>query len=303
MQIYYSSYQLKKKSRLNAQDHSQLHSQLQRGALIKLIEGDFFGVADLCPKPELGDLTLEHELQERGTLFQRAWELAQEDLKARREQCSLLQNKFVKNNYLITDYKNTDLNQVKFLSQTVKIKGDANVNELAEILNAVEIDLTLRIDFNSILTPEKFEVFLSKLNQMALQKIEYIEDPTMLNAKWKTWNLSAPLAFDFQKGEYSSELAKYRILKPSRQKLPADLSNCTLTAAMEHPVGLAHGLRLAQRYAVNDSGFLTLDLFEDDGFSKYFILQNNLLNFSETALNDFGIGMTEELKKLEWQAL
>lgn len=299
MRAIYSPYHLKKKTKLNSQEQTDT----QRGVLVKIIEGDSWGVADLCPKPELEDDSLENEIKNKGFLYLRAVELALEDLEARRAKVSLLKNKFVKNNFLITDYNTADLNQALYANQTIKIKADRDIRSLSQILNNLIADVKIRIDFNSILTHEEYETFLNLLSSEAKAKIEYIEDPTIFNIKWKNWNNIIPLAFDFQQIEYNPEFAKYLIVKPSRQRLVSGLKNFTLTSAMDHPVGVAHGLRMAQNFAQNDSGFLTLDLFEKTDFDKYFDQNGSYLNFSSTALNDFGIGMCDELNKLKWVEL
>lgn len=299
MRAVYSPYLLQKKFKLNSREQTDA----QRGALIKIIVGDNWGVADLCPKPELGDDSLENEIKNKGFLYLRAVELALEDLEARRAKVSLLKNKFVKNNFLITEYNTADLNHALYVNQTIKIKADRDTKCLSQILNNLITDVKIRIDFNSILLAEEYEIFLSLLSTEAKAKIEYIEDPTKFNAKWKTWNNIIPLAFDFQQTEYDLDFAKYLIVKPSRQRLVSGLKNFTLTSAMDHPVGVAHALRIAQDFAQNDSGFLTLDLFEKTEFDKYFEKNSNYLNFSSMALNDFGVGMSDELNKLKWIAL
>jgi hypothetical protein len=296
MQLAYSPYSLIKKSKLNAKDTGLI----QNGALIKVIEDGAWGVADLCPKPELGDLSLETQIKEKDFLFLRALELAREDLLARKNQKSLLQNKFVKNNYLITNYRTEELNKADYFNNTIKIKADADTLSLALKLNTLHEDIRVRLDFNSCLSADQFELFLSFLNEKALATIEYIEDPNPMSEQWKNWNNKVALAFDFQRAKYNSEFAKYQIIKPSRERLSSNSENVVLTSAMDHPVGVAHGLRLAQSHAKKDSGFLTLSVFEDIGFNQYFEQKNNYLNFSDFALNDFGIGMTEELNKLNW---
>src|SRR5207244_902270 len=102
----------------------------------------------------------------------------------------------------------------------------------------------------------------------------------------------------------------YLIIKPSRQSAKNLMQKCqqmkkkfTLTSAMDHPVGLAHGLRYAQKYAIGLSGFLTLDLYKETDFSPYFKTENNRINFSQIALDDFGIGMTSALNNLSWKIL
>lgn len=265
-------------------------------------EGESWGVADLCPKPELGDADYVVEIKNQGLLYRRAVELAREDLEARRNNVSLLENKPVRNNFLVTDYRLTDVFKKNLSGQTVKIKSDRDVISFSRFLNALDLDVKLRLDFNSGLTDEEFEKFLSLISETARNKIEYIEDPTPICAKWKQWNKIIPLGFDFQPGEYSSEFAEFQIVKPSRQALPEKQGRVTLTSAMDHPVGVAHGLRIAQRFAMSDSGFLTLDLYETP-FEKYFVQQDNNLNFSEVARSDTGIGMSAELEKLTWTSL
>jgi hypothetical protein len=66
---------------------------------------------------------------------------------------------------------------------------------------------------------------------------------------------------------------------------------------------MAHALRIAQNSAVNESGFLVLDLYKETPFHKYFTQNGNEINFSSIALNDFGIGMTGELSCLKWVVL
>lgn len=299
-----SPYVLHKKKKLNSRDHVAI----QQGALIKISDGENWGVADVCPKPEFGDLDLKSEIKNNGSLFLRALELAEEDLEARRMQRTLLKNKNIKNNFLITDYKADDLNKVQYQKNTIKIKADRDIQGLSHIINNLKGEVKIRLDFNSILSVEEYDSFLSLLTLGSKKKIEYIEDPTLCGSEltedqWKKWNLVIPLAFDFQKREYNSDFATYRIFKPSRQKIEKKSKNYTLTSAMEHPVGLAHALRIAQDFAQNDSGFLTLDLYEENDFTKYFEQMQNLLNFSKLALDDFGIGMTDELNRLKWVLL
>ena len=265
-------------------------------------EDESWGVADLCPKPELGDADYVVEIKNHGPLYKRAIELAHEDLEARRNNVSLLADKPLRNNFLVTDYRLTEVFKKNLSGKTVKIKGDRDVVGFSRYLNAIESEVKLRVDFNSVLTGEEFEKFLSLVAESTRNKIEYIEDPTPICAQWKQWNKVIPLAFDFQPSEYNSEYAEIQIVKPSRRALPERQGRVTFTSAMDHPVGVAHGLRIAQKFATTDSGFLTLDLYETP-FEKYFDQQENELNFSEIARSDTGIGMSVELEKLVWTCL
>lgn len=273
-------------------------SGVQQGTLIKVRGGDFWGVADLSPRPELGDKSWQVEIKSRGELFMRSVDLAKEDLAARSEGRSLLADKPIENNWLLTDYSAVDFNEPRFSGRSLKIKAGRNFSELTEKINSCGANVRLRIDFNAKLTTDMFETFLATLKNRKC--IEYIEDPTPLCEQWVRWNQIIPLAFDFQRSPYSSNFAKYRIIKPTRQYVPDNMDNVTLTSAMDHAVGLAHGLRIAQGCARGESGFLTLDLYEANGFESYFEQRGTTLNFSKLALQDTGIGMGELLQKLKW---
>lgn len=298
MKIYYSPYQLLKKTKLNSSDRPGE----QQGALIRLAEGSDWGVADLSPKIELGDADYTEQMAKRGPLFLRAIELARADLNARKDSRSLLDTTEVENNFLITDYRNTDMNASRFAGKTLKIKGDRNLLALTDSLNTVNDGVTLRVDFNNCLSDVDFSQWLLSMPAELKRKIQYIEDPTPLSENWKIWSRQIALAYDFQKAKYSEKFCRYRIFKPTREAVSSNCDRTVLTSAMEHPVGLAHGLRLAQELKPKTvSGFLTLDLFQETDFHSYYRQQDNYLSFAPAALNDSGIGMTAELDRLDWR--
>jgi O-succinylbenzoate synthase len=288
MTLHFSPYILNKKDR----------AVKQEGVLLRISEEGFFGVADICPHPQFGDVTWKEELKSEGPLYRRARELALQDLTARREGKSLLSAQKIRNNFLITDVFVTDLNQQKFLNQTVKVKGGKDFHLLAEKLNQIKINLKLRLDFNSQLSENDFSEFIEALSPEVIGKIEYVEDPAVLSPAWREWNKKIPLASDWQKTDDIS-FAGFRICKPARERIPQESKNLVLTSAMDHPVGFAHGLRIAQQLAKTVSGFSTLDLYESE-FNKYFEVNGDLVSFSALALKDTGIGMTEDLNKLNW---
>lgn len=296
MKTQYSSYSLVKKNKLNAVDRSEN----QKGCLIRLYESDsIWGVADLCPWPLLGDLTLEQEISQKGPLWQRAIELAAEDLQARQQKKSLLKNKWIDNNILVTSYADFNFQQTRLAGHTLKIKGDRQLFRLIEVLQSAPKNLVFRIDFNSVLTREEFQLFLDTISPAV--QIEYIEDPCGYDeVLWKKWNQKIPLAVDFVLAEKEYSV---RIVKPTREKIKED-KKIVITSSMDHPVGVAHALRWAQQNAESKSGLLTLELYETTDFHSYFVYRNESeINFSEKALNDFGIGMTHELLQLNWKDL
>lgn len=309
MMILFSKYQLEKKNTLNSKDVVSFQS----GALMKLIDDEQnWGVSDLCPWPNLGDSTLEEEVFLKGPLYQRSYELANEDLKARKNRRSLLADKLVENNWIITDFKSHDF--TKAIAGTVKVKGSTDLDDLHLFLERLaRYDVKIRLDFNSCLSNGEFSYFLNSLPSAVIAKIEYIEDPTLWSyANWTVWNQKVPLAVDF----VGIDPFKFEdgwsvlIIKPTRQSTKNLISKChqlkkkfTLTSAMDHPVGVAHGLRFAQNHAENISGFLTLDLYQKTDFSRYFKIENNKAGFSEFTLSDYGIGMTSTLNTLNWSQL
>lgn len=289
MKIFFSNYKLIRKN----DQHVQL------GSLIKLIDNDGnWGVADICPWPHLGDLKLDDQIYKKGPLYQRAYFLANKDLLARKNHQKLVDDTAIENNFLVTDYKNLVLE-----NETLKIKANDQIDLLLAYLNKTNQSV-IRLDFNSKLTPDQF----SKLVLLLPKNIEYIEDPTTWNSVlWKTWNQQIPLAFDFVDADPFSNLDSwtYLIIKPSRQDAEQLINKClqhkksfTLTSAMDHPVGFAHGLHYAQKYAQNISGFSTLDLYEDNEFNSYFQSEKNKVSMKNNS--DFGIGMTAALEKLTW---
>lgn len=296
MEISFSPYEMQRTDK----------ALIQKGALVRVAEGEHWGVADLCPRPELDDHDLQTEIRREDLLYKRALELAREDMMARRENRSLLFNDPVPNNILVTNYTEFNFDDPALRGLTLKIKGDENTESLALLLNKLHSDVKIRLDFNSCLNDWGFQNFLNLLQAPALERIEYIEDPSPFSQAWMRWNKKVPLAFDFQDGEYMAEFARHRIIKPVREALPAGLiKNYTLTSAMDHPVGLAHGLRIAQQDQKrlahkNICGFLTLGLYADTGFHQYFSINGNWMNFSAKALSQTGIGMTETLQQLKW---
>lgn len=296
MKIQYSPYSLVKKNKVNAADETIQ----QNGSLIRIFESaDIWGVADLCPWPTLGDLSLAEEISQEGKLFRRALELAHEDLSARKEKRSLLFDKWIDNNILVLDYSQFDFSNPKLRGHTLKIKADNKILRLANILEQAPSDLVFRIDFNGQLTPAEIQLFLDRVSKSV--QIEYIEDPCAYDGtNWRNWNAEIPLARDFVRAEDHFSVC---IVKPAREQVNTDRS-FVITSSMDHPVGVAHALRIAQTRAKEKSGLLTLDLYEETNMHHYFRYRNQSeINFTEEALRDYGIGMSSALCQLDWKDL
>lgn len=292
MQIWLHHYTLKRKSAANAV--TKAHEQY--GALIKIQDDEGNeGFSDLCPWPSLGDLTLDEELARKGPLYQRAIELAQADLSARKNKIKLVSANAVKNNILISNYKELP-KDFDFSDVVVKIKADEHVYDLAKFL--VENDKRfskIRIDFNFCISELVFSDFVNLLSDEVIKKIEYIEDSFFFHRNsWNEFNSKIPLALDWKQTE--GQEWNYRIWKPSREEKP-ECHNFSITSAMEHPVGLVQGLHFAQKYSDKTHGFLTLDHYEKIEFHQDFSANGDELVYNS---DGYGIGFTTLLSKINW---
>ncbi len=275
--IFIHRYELIRKKTAN----SQTQNLTQAGALLKVTDSDnHFGVADICPWPSLGDLNLEQEILQKGPLFQRAVELAKKDLQARKNKMNLISNIQLKNHILVPEYKNFDFKSVA--GSVVKIKGDLKITELANTLNKIT-DVRIRLDFNFCLTEIEFRTFLDLLKPETLKNIDVVEDPFEFNFKsWTELNQKITLALDWNPHHHQW---KNLICKPARGLTKFFLY---MTSVMDHPVGVAHGIAIAQNYPEMTHGFLTNELYTDTEFNES---------------TGFGIGYEKQLSDIVWEPL
>ena len=285
MQIFIHHYQLQRLAKAN----SQSKNLIQNGALLKLIDDEgCFGVSDLCPWPSLGDQDLQTELSSKGPMYQRSIALAQKDLDARKNKIKLNSGQPVKNHFSVLNY--TDQILTDFYGYKIKIKCDHNIQNLADFLNKESHHFDqIRLDFNGCLDFELYQRFILLLNSQAINKIECIEDPYPFNEY--QWNKSIiKLASDF----IVAPNWKNKISKPVRSE-PDDFMY--MTSAMDHPIGIAHGLIQAQKFSDMTHGFLTLSQYKETEFHKYFSVVKNEISYES---NGYGIGFENELNKLNW---
>ncbi len=311
-QIYVHRYYLKRLSPAN----SQTTGLIQEGALLKLedpLDGTW-GVADICPWPSLGDLSLAEEISQRGPLFRRAYELAKKDLQARRSEKKLVDAVAIKNHLLITDYKNFNLKELNPAVEVIKVKGDSHISELLKFLNQIELSVLngvapsiqkIRLDFNFSLSESEFEKFIQNCSAVVLEKIDVIEDPFPFElAAWQKWNQKVKLALDWPTRDADKKLLveqqqwSCRVYKPAREEL---LPFEYITSSMDHPVGIVHAMIYAQKSPDKVHGLQTLNLYENTDFhSDFEISKNNELIYHSQG---YGIGFQSQLEKLSWVPL
>lgn len=267
--------------------------QTQMGALLKVVDIDGnYGVADICPWPVLGDLTLKEELEGHGPLFQRALDLALKDQQARKNKIKLNLEVPVKNHFLVA--VDQDLNDLKkYHGQTLKIKANSlKLQEISLWLNQNSHFFSkIRLDFNAQLSADQFFQFVNELAPGTRDKIECVEDPFPFDPKlWEESSLK--LARDFEKAEWP-----HKIIKPAREAL-TNKDFLYLTSSMDHPVGVTHGLVEAQQFPQLTHGFLTLDLYKPTEFNSCFKQENEFLSYQSEG---YGIGFEKEIQQIIWE--
>ena len=283
--IFYSPYVLKRRSLANSQARSLFHE----GVLIKVVDADLnFGVADLCPWPELGDQTWQQELATRGPLFQRTLELAHKDLQARKNKMSVQLPAVFKNHQTWTVGSAQQLMDATI----VKIKGTRDLDILSQQIQSLSAQ-KIRIDFNFCLSFDEFKKWIDQLSENELKKIDVIEDPFPFQAdQWSQFQNKVKLVLDFNQNQ---SVWSYNVCKPTRQSVSTHFEY--MTSSMDHPVGLAHGLWIASEYPHQTHGFLTLDMYETTPFHSAFQQSADSISFKS---DGYGIGFDQQIDQLNW---
>ena len=324
MKISYSEYELKPLSLLNNQTENLLPRQ---GALLKMQWPDGkIGYADLHPWPELGDQSLELQIQnmKKGKMSsqveQSIW-LARRDAVARSQNVSLLNHvDDIRNNYLVTDVLLIDEAKLKEISRTgyksLKIKVGRDQKAEADLINRASPYFLLRLDFNSVGNLTSFQKFMQLLKPETIKKIEYAEDPFPYDqVKWAEAQKIVPLAadreitkIDFKKT--TSPSFQVLVIKPALVDVEKAIRfakqenlKCVITNQMDHAVGQMHALAVAAELKrehegmMLDSGCATHHLFEKDDYFKEIYQQGAYVQ----AIRGAGIGFTELLEGRQWQ--
>jgi O-succinylbenzoate synthase len=298
MKIYSSHYQLTSLVDLNAKTNERLRS----GTLLKIdFGGGKIGFADLHPWPELGDPSLEQCLQERGTLFQRALEIAEMDGEARARGI-LLQTQVPASHRLIRDARNLRPQDSPQAIYKVKCGGDLSVEtpKLQEIVKNLREIQKLRLDFNMTLAPEDFQRWMDASSWWLLPRLDFVEDPSPFEPKvytqWRSLiaidRVSVP--DNFQMG--------IKVVKPVRENietLPQFLNDhidrIVFTHNMDHPLGQRAARVCAtqfyQKYPrFSEAGGL-------DSFDGYVLRDEALVEPQEI---ETGLGLDRFLARQTW---
>ena len=300
------------------------------GALFKVEWPDgHIGYADLHPWPELGDPTLDKQIEDvrRGRissmLEQTIW-LARRDAVLRKKGKSIsISGENVRNNFLITHVDQIvpgfldDLKRQSFTTVKIKVGRDL-AEEAAAITRVASVGLKMRLDFNGVGSWQTFEKFITGLTPNEKAWIEYVEDPFPFEQQaWMDAKKLVKIALDapYEKVNWE-QMTKpcfdVLVIKPAKMDVDQAIERCkkfnlkaTVTSYMDHPVGVMHALSVAMECKDNnpqmmlEAGCLTHRNYVADPFSVEINTQGPYLS----GVKGTGIGFDRLLGALPWQKI
>lgn len=324
MKISYSPYTLKPVQHLSA----LAHQGDRYGVLLKVEWPDgLVGYADLHPWTEFGDPTWEEQLAgirqgHISTMLEQSIWMARKDAQLRQQAKNAFEGlTTVKNNYIISDIMTEPDSLVARLKsegfETVKLKVGRDLQKEAELISLLGRDgaFKLRLDFNAVGTWQTYERFMSSLDKVALQRVQYVEDPFPFDPQaWTEAKRFAPIAIDNEISKVDLKKLKGKpfdvvILKPAKMDVSSTVQNCiihdlkiTVTSYMDHPVGVIHALAIASDLKkahpqrILDAGCMTIKLFQMDAYSAEVVVSGPYLKRPPGR----GIGFDQFLAKEPW---
>jgi O-succinylbenzoate synthase len=327
MIISYSPYTLKPVQNLNR----LTEIQDREGLLLKIDWPDgHTGYADLHPWPELGDATWEEQLsglrQGRiSIMMEQAIWLARRDAVQRKMQRNIFDGlPTIKNNYLISDVASEPDGLIDRLKadgfESVKVKVGRDMKAEAELISHLGKDgaFKVRVDFNGIGTWQTYEKFMSSVDRIALQRVQYAEDPFQYDEQaWIEARKFCPIAIDNQIHKVKFEALKTRpfdviVIKPAKVDVLAITQEAvvrdlklTVTSYMDHPVGVMHSLSVACELKKThpqrtlDAGCSTTRLYQMDTYAAEVVPTGPYLKRPAGK----GIGFDIQLAKEPWSQI
>ncbi|UXR64912.1 hypothetical protein EZJ49_01435 [Bdellovibrio bacteriovorus] len=326
IKIFTSPYSLKPVGLLSA----VANVTARQGALFKVEWSDgHMGYADLHPWPELGDLSLQEQLEDlrmgrmTAQVEQSIW-MARRDAVLRKQKKNIFDaGEKIRNNYLLSNYQDLKPGFLDELKKqgftTVKVKMGRDLQQEAVALTHIAAaGLRMRLDFNAVGSWQIFEKFMTGLPPAVRVLIEYVEDPFPFD--FHAWNEARKLckiALDNQYdkvpwGKLPSAAFDVLVIKPAKTDVDKAVAHCqkwnlkmTVTSYMDHPVGMLHALGVAmdlkKQYGdmILEAGCLTYRLFQMESFGAEINTQGPYL----LKTKGLGIGFDRLLEALPWQPL
>jgi len=325
IQFSYHRYILYPQSSLSA----VANDQPREGMLLRMQWPDQkIGFADLFPWPEFGDDPVDHHIEKlkqghiSGLLEQAIWLGRKDAILRSQNKNALTDSAKIKNHYLINDFTKMNdslLSQIRSSGfSTIKVKMGRGWKEEIEWINKTlrDFPFTCRLDYNSKGEPAIFERMFSFLAPGLKQRIEFVEDPFPWDLDvWTDAAKIAPLALDQEYKNVNWEQIqgeppfRVLVLKPARQDVEEVTQRASqkalkivVTSSMDHPVGVAHAVRVAaelkKKYVtqVLECGCLTIKSYKPNEFSSSMIIQGPYI----TQIPGTGIGFDQIFQNLSW---
>ncbi|MEG0836515.1 MAG: hypothetical protein RSF35_01145 [Akkermansia sp.] len=316
--MYYHEYSLIAKGQLNARSEN-----FRRTGVLILTDAGGYGC--IHPWPELGDATLQEELDalRAGSplpLGKRALECATVDAEARAKGVKLMDGLIIPDSHAtIPPYVSPAT--VRLMShhgfKAGKLKAMPNITSTRErliTLASMVPEWRWRLDFNASLELNAAEQFWQGLTEPLKEMIDFIEDPcSFTHESWMHLsNQGMPIACDLgshicYQPKITTDIPMTRVIKPARERSPhKNTGKHIFTSMMDHPIGQLWACYCAASYYKGYDkqdmplcGLCTHLLFQKDAFIEELGDLSPVINIPQGT----GLGFDELLKKLDWKKL
>lgn len=313
--IYYSPYTLNSRTALNSKTQNL---QQHVGSLLKIeFQDGKIGYSSIRPWPTLGDDPLQIQMDklkknQLTPLTQKSLYFARIDADYRARKENVFKGKILLQNHIMKSYEKLNNDEIVKIKENgfkfIKVKFGINYKKEIEFIKKyakilIQIQLKLRIDFNSSLDLKKtFEFFTEIKNEISI--IDFVEDPCPYN--YENWakiqeNFDVNLALDEKPTNFNFhkdcvQAFRVIVLKPAKEIIPLQEFNLRVvfTDYMDHPVGAASAEYEAQLFyqqfqnKKEHCGFLSYTLFDENPYS------------SQMKVDGAGFGFGNLLEKENW---
>lgn len=310
-------------------DPSDKNPSIHEGALLKVVWPDGrTGYADLFPVKKFGDADIDTQLAAlaSGKLSplaeQSIWLAKRDAILRKNKQSAFAGMAKVKNHFLVTDlmtFSDSKMAEIRSAGySTLKLKVGYDPEEEVKLISRwlKQHPIMLRLDFNSKLKFDDYQVFMLSLKQGERARIEFVEDPFPWNFDgWKEVSGFVPLAIDNEAEKIdwarikSPVPFKVMVIKPARTDIEKAVAKVhqhalkmVVTSSIDHPVGIAHALHVATElkkfnpYTLLDCGCLTLRVYKPNEFANSIQVTGPYL----AGIKGTGIGFDDLLEKTPW---
>lgn len=279
MELSYCDYELTPVKDLN----SFSNMKKRNGLLLRDDRSGSF--ADYCPWEEFGDLSIS-------TL--------KEIIQNEKEHSTFDHVKTL----LLLDSKRGEVIHSPFKNHTLgilqneiygvfKIKCGTDIEYEAHRLNSLvqKHFLTFRLDFNNLLSEEKFSIFIKLLDKNIVKRIEYIEDPFPYSESWGRYDVNLATDRNPAQEHFVS------IYKPLADVCLPRGKKIIFSSYMGHDLGIYHSYLMLLKYGDLSltHGINTPGLFEKQ--REIFTTEEGVCTVNPRSINQ----MYTELEGLEWK--